>query len=119
MTTSMPPAPPPPMEPAPTSGHPVQLAVAHQDHYSRGLAVLGLPFLYGRILGLLPALLVLFVLGIVSALAAWIMQFAVLFTGRYPAGAHSFLAGFLQFEARTEAWMLGLTDRYPSFSLQA
>jgi hypothetical protein len=119
MSTPMPPAPPPPAEPVPSSGHPVQLRVVHQDRYSRGLAVLGIPFLYGRFLALIPVAIVFAVVAIVAFFTAWVMQFAVLFTGRYPAGAHSFLAGLLQLEARFDAWAYGLSDTYPGFSLQA
>ena len=63
-------------------------------------------------------LVVLYVLRIVSFLVAWFMQFAVVFTGRYPEGAHSFVGGYLRLSLRNEAWLLGLTDTYPGFSLQ-
>lgn len=101
-----------------TSGHPVQLTIGHQPHYSRGLAVLGCLLLYGRIIALIPVLIVLYILAIVASLLAWIMQFGVLFTGRYPEGPHRFLTGFLRLSVRTQAWAFGLTDRYPGFSLQ-
>jgi hypothetical protein len=46
------------------------------------------------------------------------MQFAVLLAGKYPEGAHEFFKGILQLSARTQAWVFGLTDRYPGFTLK-
>ncbi|MHB8439005.1 MAG: DUF4389 domain-containing protein [Acidimicrobiales bacterium] len=111
--STMPPAPPAPQAPPPMSGHPVQLTVEYQPKYSRGWAVLGLPFLYGRFLVLIPVAIYLFILAIAAMLTAWIMQFAVLFTGRYPQGAHRFVTGLLRLEARVNAFAFGLTDKYP------
>ena len=72
---------------APSSGHPVQLSIVRSDRYSRGLAVLGLPVLYGRFIALIPVYVVLLVVGIAAFLTAWVLQFVVLFTGKYPEGA--------------------------------
>jgi hypothetical protein len=114
-----PPGPPPGPPPAPlSSGHPVQLSIAHAERYSRALAVLGLPFLYLRFLAVLPVLVYLFVVGVAAFLTAWAMQFAVLFSGVYPAGPHAFLSGYLQASTRAGAWALGLVDRYPGLSLR-
>lgn len=101
-----------------TGAHPVQLSIEHAPKYSRGLAVLGCLFLYGRVIALIPVLIVLWVLGIVAGLVAWIMQFGVLFTGKYPEGTHRFVTGFLRLSVRTQAWAFGLVDRYPGFSMQ-
>lgn len=112
MTTPMP---PPPPGPPPSSGHPVQLSIVPQEGYSRGLALLGVPIFYGRHIALLPVYVVVFIVGIAAFFTAWAMQFAVLFTGRYPPGAHRFLTGFLALSVRTNTWLLGLEDRYPGF----
>jgi len=119
MTMSMPPAPPAPQQPPAPSGHPVQLSIMHADRYSRGLAVLGVPLLYGRIIALIPVFIVLVVIGIVAFIAAWILQFAVLFTGKYPEGGHTFVSGYLRLSVRANAWAFGLTDKYPGFSMAA
>jgi hypothetical protein len=101
-----------------TSGaHPVQVFIPLQEQYSRGLAVLGCLLLYGRYIALIPVLIVLYILLVVTFFVAWFMQFAVLFTGRYPAGAHSFVVGVLRLTTRTQAWAYGLVDRYPGFKL--
>ena len=52
---------------------------------------------------------------------AWVVLvtgwFGALFTGRLPDYAASFLAGYQRWEVRTNAYLLLLTDRYPSFGL--
>jgi uncharacterized membrane protein YGL010W len=121
VTTPMPPAqpmPPAPPGPPPSSGHPVQFSVAHPDRYSRGLAILGVPYFFGRYIALIPVLIELAFLGIAAFFVGWIMQFVVLFTGRYPEGAHRFLTGYLGLSIRTNSWALGLTDRYPGFTIE-
>jgi hypothetical protein len=47
---------------------------------------------------------------------AW---FAILFTGRFPRGMHSFVTGSLRWSARASAYWMSLTDEFPSFSLSA
>jgi len=42
----------------------------------------------------------------------------VLFTGKYPKGGHDFVTGYLRLSVRMQAWLFGLTDEYPGFSLQ-
>jgi uncharacterized membrane protein len=96
----------------------VQLSIAYQERYSQGLGCLGIPFLYGRLIALLPVAIVLYFFMIAAFLVAWIMQFVVLFTGRYPRGAHNFVTGVLRLSIRTNAWAFGLTDRYPGFSIE-
>jgi hypothetical protein len=98
--------------------HPVQVVVAHAPEYSRGLALLGCPLFIGRAIALIPVLVVLYVLAIASFVVAWIMQIGVVITGRYPEGAHEFVSGFVRLDIRAQAWMFGLVDRYPGFSLQ-
>ncbi len=75
-------------------------------------------FFIGKIIGAIPVLIVLYILTIILEIGAWLMQFAVLFTGKYPEGAHEFFRGIIQLTARTQAWVLGLSDRYPGFSLK-
>jgi len=96
------------------SSNPVQLSIERQEKYSRGLAVLGCFLLYGRVIALIPILIILYVFGIVAFLVAWIMQFVVLFTGAYPEGAHSFLAGYLRWYVRAMSFLFGLSDKYPT-----
>jgi hypothetical protein len=46
-----------------------------------------------------------------------IALFAVLFTGRWPAGLRHFTLGVLRWWLRVEAYLLLLTDEYPPFTL--
>jgi hypothetical protein len=52
---------------------------------------------------------------VVTAVIAW---FAILFTGRYPAGMIDFGAGVLRWSLRVEGYQLLMRDEYPPFSLR-
>ncbi|MGO8686982.1 MAG: DUF4389 domain-containing protein [Candidatus Dormibacteria bacterium] len=116
------PAPPPPGYPAPASpgypggpsANPVQLTIEHQERYNRGLGCLGIIYILREIL-LIPAFICLFLVGIVAGIVFWFMQWAVVLTGHYPKGPHSFITGFLRYLTRIYAWLFGLTDTYPGF----
>jgi len=70
-----------------------------------------------RIILAIPQLIVLAFLGI-AALVAWVIAlFAVLFTGRWPAGMRDFVLGVARWWLRVDAYLLLLTDDYPPFSL--
>ena len=61
------------------------------------------------------ALIVLSVVGLVIVIVAW---FAILFTGRYPAGMFTFVVGVLRWYNRVAGYaFLLVTDRYPPFRL--
>ena len=64
-----------------------------------------------------PHLLVLGFLGIGAAVVFYISWFAILFTGRYPAGMFNFQVGVLRWQARVQAYSLLMTEEYPPFSL--
>ena len=67
----------------------------------------------------IPHLIVLFVLGIGALAAIVIAWFAILFTGRYPAGLFDFVEGYMRWSARVTCYaVLMTTDRYPPFSLR-
>jgi hypothetical protein len=55
------------------------------------------------------------------AIAEWVVLviafFAVLFTGRWPAGLRHFTLAVLRCWLRVEAYLLPLTDEYPPFAL--
>ena len=64
-----------------------------------------------------PHYIVLSMVVIVAVLLAW---FAILFTGRYPAGLFDFGVGVIAglFRVQAYSWLL-ITDHYPPFSLYA
>ena len=65
----------------------------------------------------IPQLIVVSILGAGWAVVSVIAWFAILFTGRYPAGLYEFSVGVLRWTTRVEAYLLLLHDDYPPFSL--
>ena len=71
-----------------------------------------------RIILVIPQLIVLAVLFIASAVVVtFIAFFAVLFTGRWPAGMRDFVVKVWRWGLRVQAYYLLLTDEYPPFAL--
>lgn len=70
-----------------------------------------------RILIAIPALIVAAIIQLVAFVVTVIAWFAILITGSYPAGLFGFVAGALRWNARVNAYLYLLTDRYPPFSL--
>ena len=94
--------------------YPADLDVELSEQSSRLLAVLallGIKLLLG-----IPHLIVLVIYGLVASIVSWIAQWAVLFTGKYPAGMFDFVLGYLRWSWRYSAWYAGLADGYPPFS---
>jgi len=65
----------------------------------------------------IPALFVTNILSNLSQLLAIFSWFIALVTGRVPEGLRNFAALALRFETQTYAYVLLLTDRYPSFNV--
>jgi hypothetical protein len=59
-------------------------------------------------------LLFVYIAAVVVVIVAF---FAVLFTGKYPAGMRDFLVGTTRWALRVRAYVGFLTDQYPPFSL--
>jgi hypothetical protein len=55
------------------------------------------------------------VLGIAAGIGAVFAWFAILFTGRYPAGLRQLAAQYLRWRARAMAYIALLRDEYPPF----
>ncbi len=72
-----------------------------------------------RIFLAIPHLIVLALLLIAWLVTAIIGWFAVLFTGRYPAGLWRFAEGVVRWNLRLEAYLLLFHDEYPPFSLES
>jgi len=72
-----------------------------------------------RQIAALPHLIVLFVLGIATFVVWVIVQWVILFTGRFPSGMFGFVAGYVRWQTRVSGYALGLTDCYPPFNLTA
>lgn len=69
-----------------------------------------------RLILVIPVAIVLYVFGIVASIAILIAWFAIVITGRYPAGLFKFVADFNRFVARVTAYAALLTDVYPPFN---
>jgi hypothetical protein len=91
----------------------MDFAIKHQESYSRGQLLLRtfLGWLYIAIPHFFLLLFVAIWSGILSFLAFW----AILFTGKYPAGWYAFQVKFMSWGARLSASLYNLTDTYPAF----
>ena len=89
--------------------HPVALVVDDDLRRSR-ITV------FFRLLLVIPHLIVLAVWGIVAEIALLVAWVIALITGRVPAGLHDFLAGFLRYSTRVNAYILLLANPWPPFT---
>jgi hypothetical protein len=97
--------------------YPLSFAVDYTPASSR---ILNFPLFIGsfiRLILLIPHFIVVWFVGVIAFLVLFIAQFAILFSGGFPAGMHGFVTGYLRWSTRLSAYFLGLTDRYPPFSL--
>lgn len=69
-----------------------------------------------KLVMVIPHFIVLGFVSIAVAVVVPIAWFAVLFTGRYPRGLHTFVSGWLRWAARASAYGVSFTDEFPSFS---
>lgn len=72
-----------------------------------------------RQIAALPHLIVLFFLGIAVFVLWVVVQWVILFSARFPRGMFGFVAGFVRWQTRVNGYALGLSDRYPPFTLEA
>lgn len=70
-----------------------------------------------RMILVIPHILTLLVYGIGLFFAVVIAWFALLFTGRWPAGLYAFVGNANRYSARLNAYMYLLVDVYPPFDL--
>jgi hypothetical protein len=90
--------------------YPAQFDVVYQEEYNRLL-----PIVKGLLV--IPHWFVLIFLWIGSALAGLASWFAVLFTGKYPAGIFEYRVGVYRWTNRVLTYSNLAVDRYPPFSL--
>lgn len=91
-----------------------QQAYAQGYHvgYQHGLEAGQTPIL------LIPQMILLWFLAIGVSLVTIIAWFAVVIMGSYPSALWEFMVGVTRWNTRLQAWMMGLTDKYPPFLLQ-
>ncbi len=71
-----------------------------------------------RQIAALPHIIVLFFLGIVVLVLWVVVQWVILFVARFPRGMFDIVAGFIRWQTRVNGYALGLSDRYPPFTLE-
>jgi len=89
--------------------HPVDLEVEGPERQRRAITIF-------RLILVIPAFVVAYVFAFVLAFIAFIGWFIALVVGRMPKGMRDLSAYCLQYQAQTWAYLMILTDRYPSFS---
>jgi hypothetical protein len=99
------------------ASYPIRLKVQREERQSR---LTNFPFLVGtliRELLLIPHFAILVLLGIAAGVLHFIATFAILFTGRYPAGLFRFVAGTTRWSHNVTGYLYHLYDAYPPFSM--
>ena len=92
--------------------YPISFDVRYPDKLNRWKVAIW------KIITSIPHFIILFFLYIAVFFVVVIAWFAILFTGRYPRGLHSFVAGVFRWSLRVQAYIDSLTDEYPPFSLE-
>ena len=90
-------------------GYPVDVVIAPPQRQSR------LTIFFRGIL-VIPAYIVLYLLGYVAQLVMFFAWFIALFTGHLHSGLRDVLVYWLRYAAQTYGYQLLLTQKYPSFS---
>jgi hypothetical protein len=90
------------------------LEIPYTGSSSRGLLLLRTFF--GIFYVILPHGFILYFRLIGSLFVMFVAWWAVLFTGKYPAGMHAFNVGTHRWGMRVNAYLLFLTDKYPPFT---
>ncbi len=98
--------------PAFEGDYPVRFEVRYPERLNRWKV------LVWKLISAIPHIIILIFLVIALLVIVFIAWFAVLFTGRYPQGLHSFVVGVMRWGNRVEAYVYSLTDEYPPFSLE-
>ena len=98
------------------SSYPVNVVAQYPERSSRGWALLGLIGL--KFIAAIPHLFVLAFVAFIAYFAVWIGYLVVLITGKYPRGLWDFAIGTLRWQTRVSAWLWGISDKYPPFSMQ-
>ncbi len=91
--------------------YPIDFDVRYPDKLNRWKVAIW------KIITSIPHIIILIFLYLAVFVVVVIAWFAIVFTGRYPKGLHTFVAGVFRWSLRVQAYVLSLTDEYPPFSL--
>ncbi len=95
--------------PAAAPEYPLRYDVEYPEELSRWL-------IFVKWLLAIPHVIILYVLGIASAVVTLIAFFAILFTRRYPQGLFDFVVNVNRWSANVMAYQMLFRDEYPPFS---
>ena len=101
----------------PDNTYPANCSIEYPDSSSRIWALLGLLF-WIKFIAIIPHIIALTVLSLAVILLMIIGYLVVTFTGKYPRGLFDFQVGMSRWNFRINCWIVGLTDKYPPFSLK-
>ncbi|MFN0145681.1 MAG: DUF4389 domain-containing protein [Dehalococcoidia bacterium] len=90
--------------------YPIRLEIAPAAAQSRFTVFI-------RIAMIIPHAIILYALGAAQQVVTFIAWFAIMFTGKYPAGLFGFSVGVSRWQTRVTAYFLLLTGVYPPFAL--
>ncbi|MEX1254211.1 MAG: DUF4389 domain-containing protein [Dehalococcoidia bacterium] len=93
--------------------YPVTYGVSYPERVSRRQVVIW------KIATSLPHWLIVLVLQNVAFALAAVGWLAILFTGQFPKGLHTFIVGVMRWRERVYAYSLSLTDEFPPYNLAA
>jgi uncharacterized protein DUF4389 len=97
-------------KPLPAPKHPVRATLIDEEDRRRSRLTV-----FFRLLLAVPHLVWLYLWGILATLVAIVNWFAVLFTGRAPGWAHSFLSQYIRYEAHVGAFISITANPFPGF----
>ena len=66
---------------------------------------------------IIPHIIILYFIGLAVGIITFIAWFAILFTGKYPAGMLQFSVNAMHWQVRSSGYMLLLTGAYPPFAM--
>jgi len=92
----------------------ITFEVEYPESLSRGLLLLRTFF--GALYVGIPHGFLLFFIAIGAFFVNFISWWAILFTGRYPAGMHDYIVSMIRWSNRVNLYMLNMTDNYPPFT---
>ncbi len=92
--------------------YPISFDVRYPDKLNRWKVAIW------KIITSIPHFIILIFLSLAAFVVIVIAWFAILFTGRYPHGLHTFVVGIARWYLRVQAYIFSLTDDYPPFSLE-
>ena len=98
--------------------YPLTLTIEYPATLSRWL---NLPLFIGlfiKLILLIPHIIIVAFLYVAALVVIFIALFAILFTGSFPEGMHTFVVGVNRWGTRVNAYAYALTDAYPPFSLK-